>query len=332
MSNRRWKLGLLILFIVFTGLLLQFFLSTLRIRDLVKPLESNHADGDKLRHVVLISQELDNPFWRSIEQGAREASLQYKMELEYIGPFRINPAEQFKLLEKSIASKADAVLVQGMGDPQYRMLINKAIDQGIPVIAVDTDEPGSRRLAYVGTNNLEAGKRMGELVVKAAGHSGSIGVLVGSKQAANQQLRLKGFRTVINRYPKLTVADVRSSNISRLQAAGQAEDMLLNQPQIRYMVGFSALDGIGIQEAAERISPEGLRIFAFDDLPETKEAIRKCKIVSTIVQQPHEMGYDAISLLNDYFHGKTPPQQHFTTTAVLDRSTVGIIGAGEHCP
>ncbi|GAB7054527.1 hypothetical protein JCM16163A_12730 [Paenibacillus sp. YK5] len=329
MSNRKWNLGILLLFILFACLLLSFLLSALRIRELVQPLKSGGVVIDT-RHVVLISQELDNPLWRAIEQGAKEAAAAYGMTLEYMGPFRINPAEQIKLLEKSIAAKADAVLIQGINDPYYRTLIDKAMNQGIPVITVDTDEPGSRRLSYVGTDNLEAGKKMGELVVQAAGGQGSIGVLLGKAEADNQRMRLEGFRSVISRYPELAIVDVRSSNISRLQAAGQTEEMLLSHPQIRYLVGFSALDGPGMMEAVERVSPQGVSIFAFDDLEETKEGIRQCRIVSTIVQQPHEMGYHAVSMLNDYFQGNNLQRQHYTAIAVLDRNTAGN-GAGGSC-
>ncbi|MNI28229.1 hypothetical protein D3C73_819970 [compost metagenome] len=131
-----------------------------------------------------------------------------------------------------------------------------------------------------------------------------------------------GFRSVVDRYPMLTIADVRSSNISRLQAAQQAEDMLLSYPKIKYMVGFSALDGIGILEAVERVQPEGVRIFAFDDLAETKEGIRQHKIESTLIQKPYEMGYDAMSLLNDYFQGKKPMEKHYVPITSLDQQTV----------
>ncbi|QYR22865.1 substrate-binding domain-containing protein [Paenibacillus sp. sptzw28] len=331
MSNRKWYLGLLILFVIFAGLLLQFFFSSLRIRELVHSLEPDPGE-EAGRHIVLISQELDNPFWRSVEQGALEASRKYKFDLQYDGPLRINASEQIKLLAKAIAAKADAVLVQGINDPQYRELINKAVSMGIPVITVDTDEPGSRRLSYVGTDNLEAGKQMGKLVAKAAaGSPGGIGVLVGSKQAANQQLRLEGFRSVISHYPKLNVVSVRASNISLLQASGEAEDMLNKEKQIRYLIGFSTLDGVGLMEAAARMHRQDVRIFAFDDLPETIEGIRHDKIKSTIVQQPREMGYKAVSLLSYYFQGKPLQPENYTSTKVLDAAAVGT-GTGEERP
>jgi ribose transport system substrate-binding protein len=76
-------------------------------------------------------------------------------------------------------------------------------------------------------------------------------------------------------------------------------------------------------EAAGRIRPQALRIFAFDDLAETKEGIRQGKIDSTIVQEPRKMGYEAVSLLSGYFAGNTPQPQHFTAISLLDKSAAG---------
>ncbi|WP_028551487.1 substrate-binding domain-containing protein [Paenibacillus sp. UNC451MF] len=325
MSNRRWSIGLLILSLVFICLLLQFLFSTTRIRELAQP--PSVALEPAPRHIVLISQELDNPFWRSVEQGARAAAQQYGWELEYTGSFRINLAEQTKLLEKAIAAKADAILVQGVGNPEYKQWIDKAIAKGIAVLTVDTDEPDSTRLSYIGTDNEEAGQRMGELVVQKTGSAGSIGVLVGSS-AESQRLRLEGFQEVIHGYPNLTITEVRTSNISRLQAEQQAADMLAKYPQMQIMVGFSALDGIGIMKAAERANRNDLQIYSFDDLPETIDGIRQGKIVSSIVQQPYKMGYDAVGLLNHYWSGQASEKQHFIPTTVLDPASLGGTAGG----
>lgn len=317
MTNRKWTLTITLIIIMFAWLLLQFILSLVKIHNLVEPLQEHSSTGKDPVHIVLISQELDNYSWRSIEQGARKAATAYGMELEYIGPDRINPTEQIRLLDKAIAAKADAILIQGINDPEYRRLISKATNLGIPVIAVDTDEPGGQRLAYVGTDNLGAGKLMGELVTKASGHRGSIGVLISNEQVENQRLRLEGFRSVIRRYPGLQIVEVATSNISMLQAAQAAQQMLARYPQMEYMVGFSSSDGLGILEAVKRVRPKGPHIFAFDDKAETVEAVRAGEIESTIVQQPVEMGYKAVELLHGYFQGTIPPSVTFTKTFVM---------------
>lgn len=330
MSSRSWNIAIIILFTLFACLLLQFVFSTLRLRELANP-DPDPGNGNPPPHIVLIAQEIDNPYWRTVEQGAREAAGKYRMNVEYTGPIRINPEEQIRLLEKAIAAKADAILVQGMNDPRQRELIGQAADLGIPVVTVDADEPGSRRLSYIGTDNVNAGKTMGELVAKAAGGRGSIGVLIASGKSYSQQLRLIGFREVIGRYPGLRVAGVRASENSRLQGAQQAEELFAEHSEVRYMIGFSALDGLGILEAANRLRPGGLHIFAFDDLAETKEAVRQCRIMSTIVQQPREMGYGAISLLHDYYQGKKPKPQNFTQMDIFTSSKAAG-GSGGSCP
>ncbi|MEW9699767.1 sugar-binding protein [Paenibacillus sp. SI8] len=323
-----WNWGLSLLFITFVCLLLLFIDSTFRMKDLASPPKASQVKENTNRRVFLISQELDNPYWRTLEQGAQEASERYGMQLTYEGPSRINPSEQTRLLEKALAAKADAIVLQGVNEQQYQTLIHKAALQGVPVVAVDTDDPASDRLTYVGTDNVEAGKQMGGLVANSMGSGGNIGVLVGSEQAENQQQRLEGFRSVIRKYPQLAIVDVKSSAISRLQAARQAEAMLEQYPQIRIMIGFSALDAPGIMEAAQRIRPGEVQIFAFDDVSETLEGIQNGQIASAIVQHPYDMGFKAISLLHDYFLGNTPQPQNYTDITVIDRSSLGTPTGG----
>ncbi|MCZ8522659.1 MULTISPECIES: substrate-binding domain-containing protein [Paenibacillus] len=333
LSRKLWNLGIIVLLLLLVGLLLQFLLATLRIRELALPADKG-APGQALPHVVLIAQVQDNPFWRTIERGAREAAETFGMELEYRGPLRIQPQEQIRLLEKALASRADAVLIQGINDPAHRALIDKAMLEGIPVITIDADEPDSRRLAYIGTDNRKAGETMGELLARKARGEGTVGVLIGSPQAYSQQLRLAGFRSVISRYPELRIAEVRSTDVSRLQAAQQTEELLALYPQMGYLAGFSALDGMGALEAASRLRPQGLGIFAFDDLPETKEAVAACRIESTVVQQPYQMGYGAVALLHDYFQGRPVASEHFTEAGVYSREAIDSAdaSAGGACP
>lgn len=331
MFKRKWTIALLILLCGFLYTLAQFVLSTNRLQRQVDTLLPGQAQAASSRRVVLISQEQDNPFWRSIEQGARQAAGKYGLTLEYTGPLRINPEEQLSLLERAIATRPDAIIVQGSGESASRNLIDRAESFGIPVVTVDADEPGSHRLFYVGTDNLAAGKEMGRLVAKATGGKGTIGVLVGTPRADSQRLRLEGLRSVVQQYPELKIADIRSSDISRLQAAEQTRSLLAAYPELKAVVGFSSLDGLGALDAAQQLGKTGLLLFAFDDLADTREAVRKGLIELTLVQEPMEMGAEAVTLLNDYFHQKTVPDVSFTSISPLDGSGP-IESAGESAP
>ncbi|MCM3001004.1 MULTISPECIES: sugar-binding protein [Paenibacillus] len=328
MLKRIWPFGLIVLVLIFAYILVRFFLASMTIGDLVGQIRLQRADDPSVKHVVLIAQELDNPFWREMEQGAEEAADKLGMRIDYTGPIRINPAEQMRLLERAIASGPDGILVQGIVDPDYDALIQRATGQGIPVITVDADEPGSSRLAYVGTDNLGAGKRMGELVLKEAAGKGKIGVMIGSEQAENMQLRLAGFRSVISAAPGFAIVDVRASNISRIGAAKQAEAMLKQHPDIQTIVGFSSLDAAGIVEGIQAAGRTGIRVYGFDDLAMTRQGIEQGEIAASIVQSPKEMGARSIGLLNEHFHGKSFAAEHFIPTSVLDKAALNLEVAG----
>jgi ribose transport system substrate-binding protein len=259
---------------VFLYILVNFAFSYQNIKGLVRQIEDKSSSAPSRQHFVLISQELANPFWRTVEQGARKAAEELDMEMEYIGPFRNNLEEQVKLLDKYIAAKVDGFLVQGIQGEEYTRLINKAISLGIAVLTLDADAPGSQRLSYVGTDNLAAGKQLGETLVWRIGTKANIGVIIGSSEAMNQELRFEGFRSVIESYPDLHIVEVGISNISRIQAGQVAEQMLKNHPEIQVMVGTSALDGLGIMQAARNLKLAGrISIFGFDDLPETSRLL-----------------------------------------------------------
>lgn len=319
MSNRKWSLGLVGVVLVFGYVLIRFFASTTMVDDLIHRMEPGKAAAPPAKHIVLIAQELDNPFWREMKQGADQAAERLGMKIDYTGPIRIDPSEQSRLLEKAIAAKPDGILVQGLGSADYDRLIAKAIDQGIPVLTVDADEPGSRRLAYVGTDNRKAGERMGELVVGSAQGGGRIGVIIGSEFADNQRQRLEGFRAYVSGIPGYQVVDVRSSNISRIGAAKKAEAMLRQHPEIGTIVGFSALDAGGILEGMKAAGREDVRVYGFDDLEATRKGIAAGDIEASIVQEPREIGAQAIRLLDRWFRGEKLPPQHFIATSVLVR-------------
>ncbi|MCJ8012946.1 substrate-binding domain-containing protein [Paenibacillus sp. KQZ6P-2] len=317
MSNRKWSFGLIALVLIFGYVLIRFFDSTTKVDDLVQRMEHDKTSASPAKHIVLIAQELDNPFWREMEQGADQAADKLGMKIDYMGPIRIDPSEQMRLLEKSIAAKPDAILVQGIGNPEYDQLIGKAVDQGIPVLTVDADEPGSRRLAYVGTDNRKAGEQLGELVVKNEARNGQIGVIIGS-EADNQRLRLEGFRSVISAAPGFQIIDVRSSNISRIGAAEQAEAMLKQHPDISTIVGFSALDAAGIVEGVTAAGQEDVSVYGFDDLEVTRKGISEGDIKASVVQQPGEIGAKAVYLLDQWFKGEKLSTPYFIPTNIMD--------------
>ncbi len=71
--------------------------------------------------------------------------------------------------------------------------IDAAAAAGIPVITMDSDAPGSQRLYFIGTNNLEAGHLGGKRVIEKLGGKGNVVFFTLGGQP-NTDERLKGFK------------------------------------------------------------------------------------------------------------------------------------------
>ena len=259
-------------------------------------------------HFVLIAEEYGNPYWEMVHQGALQEAARRGITLEYTGPERAGIQEHLRVLDEAIASRVDGILTQGLSEAEFKPIIDKAVSRGIPVITVDTDAPGSRRLAYVGTDNYASGLLAGHEVISATHGRARVGIITGSFQSANEVQRVQGFEDAIRTAPGVQVVAVESSDISRLVAAEKAGHILSEHPDVTVLFGTSSLDAMA---AAQVVVERGLQgkvlIVGYDDLPQTLSYIRQGVIYGSVVQNPQAMGRLGVAMLAGYRAGNPVP-------------------------
>ncbi|KGX84143.1 sugar-binding protein [Pontibacillus marinus] len=313
-----------LIYIILAGVMLIF--GGISVFYYMKALQNNvridqvHSQEKEDFHFVLIPQETDNDYWRLVEKGAREAEEELGVAVEYNGPKKTSVSEHIEWIEKAVAAKVDGIITQGLDEETFAPVINQAIDKGIPVITIDTDAASSKRSAYVGTDNYQAGFLAGQALIQDTGGQANVGIITGSFEARNMQLRVQGFRDAVKNAPGVKILDVRASNITRIQAAEKADEMLSKYSEMDAFFGTSALDSYGIASTVQqRGRTNGVYIIAFDTLPETIELIRDGIIDATVVQKPYKMGYESVRLLTQIGRGKTVEPIHHTGTDILRR-------------
>lgn len=295
-SNRILYIILFVLFIV-AVLITLFYANKIVSLSLVPEPDVEHPTQKRL-HFVLIAHEKDNPYWESVREGAYAAADKYGVHVEYLGPVRANVQDHIQLVDMSIAAQVDGILTQGLTEEGFTPVINKAIDKNIPVILIDTDAPNSNRHAYIGTNNYEAGYLAGLKMIELLGGKGKVGVITGSFQAENMNLRTEGFKKALELAPEIELVAIESSEISQVEAEEKTLKMLKENPDINGIFGNSALDGIGIVKALNRLDrSEDVKVVAFDTLPETLSLLTAGEIDAIITQEPYEMGYRGVEKL-----------------------------------
>ncbi|WP_088102109.1 sugar-binding protein [Halalkalibacter urbisdiaboli] len=297
------------------GFMYHYFVKALQYDVTIDHYSTDVKEG---QHFVLIVEEKDNPYFTELLKGALDAARPHNITVEYIGPKQTNIEEHIKLIEKAIAAKVDGILTQGLSDEEFAPIIDKAISKGIPLITVDTDVKNSKRLAYVGTNNYQAGYKVGQAVLSETKGPIQVGIVSGSLVANQHKSRVKGFLDAVEHAVRVEVVAIETSNLSKIQGAEKTFQMLRTNPEINVLYGTSALDGVGISDAIEKINPaEPIIVYAFDDLEETIDYMNKGVIHSILRQQPYDMGYKGVNLLIDILDGKEVEPLNYTDTEFI---------------
>ncbi|MEH7379479.1 sugar-binding protein [Bacillus sp. JJ1533] len=269
-------------------------------------------------HFVLVPQELDNDYWRLVEDGAKDAAKHLNVALEYTGPKQANTEEHLKTLEMAAASRVDGILTQGLQEEQFTPLINQIVEKGIPVMTVDTDAVTSKRFSYVGTDNYYSGFIAGKALIQDTAGKANVAIITGHFYASHQQLRVQGFKDAIQNEEGIQIIAIEESNITRVRAAEAANKILKEHPEVTAFYGTSALDGIGIAQVVEHYQKQDqIYIIGFDTIEDTIHYMKKGTIDATIMQEPYQMGYRSVQMMIDLIEGRNVPDTVHTETRVI---------------
>jgi ribose transport system substrate-binding protein len=254
----------------------------------------------------LISADSALPYWQSVGAGFKSAAAQYKVTARVAGPDGHDAAAELAELQKAVAAKAGGILISVADAGVLQPGIDAAVAAGIPVITVDSDAAGSRRLYFIGTNNIAAGQLGGKRVIQKLGGRGNVVFFTISGQP-NTEDRLKGFKDVFSTRPEIKVVDVVDIKGDAKSAFDKAQEFLaLTGPKkIDAFVCLESASGKMVSDAIKRAGGER-ELMAWDVNQDTLDGIKAGTIDATIAQKPYTMGYVGLKSLDEVFHA--PPR------------------------
>jgi ribose transport system substrate-binding protein len=288
-----------------------YFLSLLKDRKIEKePIKPK---------IVLISHIKTNPYWVNIKEGAERAAKERGAVIEFLGPTTASTEEGLKLFDMATSAKVSGIITYVQEEGKYKNKINNAMEKGVPVVTIDSDEEDSKRIAYVGTDNILAGQAAGEEMIKQIGTEGKVAIVMGGKDVKNQKERVEGFTNYITSNSNLNIVDKDSSDAMLLESEIITRKILIrNDNSINALFCTSALDGIGAAKAIKDLNDKGkVKIVCFDDLEETLNNIKNGVVTATIVQKSDEMGYKAVNIIMDKIEKKFNGSHKFLTDVVV---------------
>jgi ribose transport system substrate-binding protein len=256
----------------------------------------------------LVSVNAALPYWQTAAAGFNKAAAEYKVTARVIGPDNYDPQAEQAAMHKAVAAKPAGILISVADAVLLQPEINAAIGAGIPVITVDSDAAGSRRLYFIGTNNLEAGRMGGQRLIARLGGKGNVVFFTIAGQP-NTEERLKGFKDAFSSRPDIKIVDVVDIKSDARGAFDKAQELLaLTGPKkIDAFVSLESASGKLVSDAFKRTNSTDRLLIAWDVNQDTLDGIKGGTIDATITQKPFTMGYVGLKALDEVFHN--PPRQ-----------------------
>jgi ribose transport system substrate-binding protein len=210
---------------------------------------------------------------------------------------------------EAVCTKHPSVLIVSPTDPvAMAPAIDTCLNEGIPVITVDTGMSNTSKLtSEITTNNDSGGKAAADYVGQALAGKGDVALLSLSPTATTQVDRIQSFEAEIkSAYPGITVLPVQYVAQATSSSESVARSILAAHPGVKAFFGSAEPNAEGVAAALKALGLTGKVLDVGFDLSPTEVALLKSgEINATVAQPAAEEGADAAQFAYDKITGDT---------------------------
>ena len=260
---------------------------------------------------------LTNPFFKIIADTMVEAGQKAGYEVIVVsGDQDVN--RQTAQIEDFIVQGVAAIVLNPCDSKAVGTAIQKANAAGIPVFTNDIKFAGDEGtvVCHIATDNYQGGRLAGEAMVRLLGESGGKVAVIDYPDVESCQLRVKGFREILDKHneesgaAQISVATVLNGRGARDAGHAAARDAIQAHPDLAAIFAINDPSALGARVALEDAGKQDqVPIIGFDGALEGKRAIRDGLIVCDPIQFPDRMGSITIDMITRYFKGDDVPQE-----------------------
>lgn len=270
---------------------------------------------------------LDNPFFKVIGDNIVSEGKKRGYDVVVVSGDK-DVAKQSNQIKDFIVKKVSAIVLSPCDSKSIVPVIQEANAAGIPVFTVDIpcNEPGVKIATQIATDNYGGGKEAARAMIEALGEAGGKVAILHFKQAESCQLRVKGFREVIDAHNaegkgKIDIVAELESGGAKDQGYKAAEDTLQANPDLRGIFAINDPAALGARAALEKAGKtDQIIIVGFDGQPEGKQAIKEGKIYADPIQFPDKMGAQIVEAIIKHSKGETLPPQMLIPTRLYKKA------------
>lgn len=281
---------------------------------------------------VIVPKAMNNPFFDVARDGCMKRAKELgNVECIYKGPVEHEPATQAQIIQDFITQKVDGLAISVADVASMTKSIDAAAAAGIPVITFDSDAPGSKRIAYIGTNNKDFGLALGKQLLQLRPEGGKYAMVSGGPGAKNLAERVDGVREALKGSKWVEVSGSPTfCNDDPALAIQQMTDLRTATPDLAAIIpvggwpmfapeGYKAF----VNQNKKDIDAGKFTLVVADTLKMQLELLRDGYSNALTGQRPFEMGEKAMDTLLAIKKGQKVPEIIYTGLDLVTKDNVG---------
>jgi ABC-type sugar transport system substrate-binding protein len=169
---------------------------------------------------------------------------------------------------------------------------------------VNSDAP----LASITTDNFNGGYQLGKVLANLIGGKGKVinlGITAGSQTGRERD---QGFLAAMKENPDITVLPTQWTSAEAATAMNDTTDLLNSNPDVNGIYSAAAPMAVGAAQALKAKSlDKKVNLVTFDPSPEVIPLFEDKTIQAIAAQNPYQMGYQGVTMLDTVIKGGTIP-------------------------
>ena len=236
-------------------------------------------------------------------------------------------AQQIEDIRNFIQEGVDLLVVAPNEAAPITPVVEEAFDRGIPVIVFDRKILSDKYTAYIGADNYELGKAIGNYVANMLHGRGNIVEIAGLTGSTSAMDRHQGFVSAISPYPGIQLLAREDAGWLRSEAGERMDTLLRHFPEIDVVYAQNDRMAAGAYDVAKRQGrAEGMRFIGTDALPGEGygvEQVLNGQLDATFI---YPTGGDrVIQIAMDILNKRDYPRETVLGTSVVDATNAQIM-------
>lgn len=290
------------------------------------------CSSSEKKYRIGVSQCSDD-IWRDKQNSELKIGAYFhdNVELRFAAAYD-SDERQIQQIDSLVATGIDLLIVAPNQVSTISSAIDRAYDQGIPVIVFERKTNSKKYTAYMGADNYEMGHLMGEYVASRLKERGRIIEVMGLKGSSPAIERHNGFREAISQHPNIQVVATLQGDWTEPTAYRIVKQWLdkSRDEGIDLVFGMNDRTAMGARKAFTEAGHGPLPLFCgIDGLPGENGGItlvRDSLLDASYIYPTH--GDKLIQLAVDILEGRPYEKETKLMSALVTRDNARVLQMG----